>query len=400
MRGSQKATVILGLTALSLLASSAWASETAPTMKIGSVSGQAGETLKVPVYLGEEASQIAAVDLILKVSGPAPLPEFPQNQGLLLNQALDQPMSLMKDLGDGSVHIVAAGSTGIDGPVELLEFPISLPESAQAGTVYKLSLSGDVVDANANKVTMTFMDGSLSVTGATVPTGPSTAKIYAGKVSGKPGEQARIPVYVSADAKQLAAVDLVVKLTGSTPIPTYPKDPDLLVNSQLGQPVSVVKDLGGGKLHVVLAGSTGITGAAELFSVPVVISAAAKAGTVYNVVISGDVVDIAGKAITTSFDNGTLTVLNPPSGGTLTATVANVKGQAGQTVQVPLSISADAKAVAAADLTFTITGPSPLLSYPKDADVVLNPAFDKPVEAVNDLGSGRLHVVVAGVKGI
>ncbi len=190
--------------------------------------------------------------------------------------------------------------------------------------------------------------------------------LIAGNVSGQPGDVVRVPFDTNATALQIAALDVVITITpaspsSNVPLPTFPANPDLMMNPALEEPLAAVNDLGGGQIHIALTGGTGVDGPAPIFSLPVVVPNAPP-GTLYRVRATGKAVNSSAEDVELRFIPGSIQVLGtqPPPSTDVVVSIQDVEAEPGALVKVPVLVNDAAVGVQGAllDIDFGTSTPA------------------------------------------
>lgn len=254
------------------------------TISAGDVSGEPGQTVRIPIRIGASARQIAALDLIVAVTPGRgqPLPTFPSSPDLQLNPDLEEPLAVVNDLGDGRLHLALTGASGVNGPAQLLSVPVIIPETADPGATYRVDLSGAAVNSSAQNVRVAFESGKIRVARPKPPSSDTVlALIEDAEV--RAGEVVLVDVLVSKSAKDIQGARIDLGFGAPTPsgAPNLLPAGDPVAGGVFGRDALVVSDKTATGIGIAIAQADSGKGPGVLVRVPLKVPEAAEVGTSY-----------------------------------------------------------------------------------------------------------------------
>ncbi|MGC8832555.1 MAG: cohesin domain-containing protein, partial [Armatimonadota bacterium] len=230
---------------------------------------------------------------------------------------------------------------------------------------------------------------SLLVLGLLLAAAPVLAQgvVTVGNVSAQPGATVNIAVTVS-DLPQIGGVSLGIRVQAPIGAPALQFGEAIRGTVFQGPKDVIATDLATpGQVQVVALSPEATAGPGTLFVLPVTVSAQAAPGTVYQLqVFKVEVVDAANNPVAVRAFGGTVAVTEAAAP---VLSVANVTGAPGQTVSVPVNISAGVVGLGGASVTLSLVG------LTAAGDAVRGPLFSGPndVVATNILAPGVVQVV-------
>ena len=230
---------------------------------------------------------------------------------------------------------------------------------------------------------------SLLVLGLLLAATPVLAQgvVTVGNVSAQPGATVNVAVTVS-DIPQIGGVSLGIRVQAPAGAPALQFGEAIRGTVFQGPRDVIATDLATpGQVQVVALSPEATAGPGTLFLLPVTVSSQAAPGTVYQLQVSKvEVVDATNNPVAVRAFGGTVAVAEPKAS---VLSVANVTGAPGQTVSVPVNISAGVVGLGGASVTLSMIG------LTAAGDAVRGPLFSGPndVVATNVPAPGVVQVV-------
>jgi MYXO-CTERM domain-containing protein len=316
MRGGfGKYSLSAALAGVGLLASTSMA--TAQTISAGDITGTAGETASVPIMIDTGSANVAffGVTFTVVAEGGAPAITTAMDYTTAVTPGPDLKTAVA---AQGKLAIGYAGAT-IDPPLtgSVMVGTLSVPIPAGATGSYQVQLSkASAGDSGGNKVTLTAVNGSISLGGGeatptpTTPAGPGPDTMNAGSVTGQGGQMAEVPITINTGDNNVAffGVTFTVVAQGDAPAITTAMDyaSDVTPGPDLKTAVAAQA-----KLAIGYAGATidpPLTGIVQVGRLLVPIPEGATSGS-YEVQLSKiSAGDSSGNKVTLTGTNGSISL--------------------------------------------------------------------------------------------
>jgi hypothetical protein len=130
-------------------------------LTVGSATARPGETVTLPITLGQTEESIAGFNLTIRSTGNPPLiPAFAAGAQTVGWISVPDP--------NDPWHFSLANATGVMGPAEVMKLSLQVPSSAPLGTVYDLNVADAILATEmgqAEEVTPASVSGRLEVSG-------------------------------------------------------------------------------------------------------------------------------------------------------------------------------------------------------------------------------------------